>query len=64
MNGGYIIWDANKQNTYMQVWPVRSNFGFDLSVSKQDSPDPVGLENTLELIPSPLQIMVPRTRPQ
>ena len=47
MNGGYIIWDANKQNTYMQVWPVRSNFGSDLSVSKQDSPDPVGLGNTL-----------------
>jgi len=47
MTGGFIIGAGDKDTTFMQVWPVRSNFGSDLSVSKHDSPDPVGMGNIL-----------------
>ena len=44
---GGVISYYNKLSSVLRVWPVRSNFGSDLSVGKQDSPDPVAMGSSL-----------------
>ena len=42
-----VISYYDKLNSVLRVWPVRSDFGSDLSISKQDSPDPVAMGSSL-----------------